>query len=66
LQSYILIQNCTKLLYFGEKKNKKTKNHTVGTILKSNIIIDTPNTQIHDRSQSGHGTCTLIIKGGEV
>ena len=41
-------------------------NNSVGTFSKSNskIIergkIDIPNTQIHDRSLSWHGTCTSI------
>jgi len=49
-------------------KNKKY--HTVGTIPKSNIKIvergkiDTPNTQIQDRSISYHGTGTSIKSGG--
>jgi hypothetical protein len=48
---------------------KKQKN-TVGTVPKSNreILgrgkIDTPNTQIHDRSLSWHGTDISIKKGG--
>jgi len=52
-QSYILIQNFTKLLYFGQKNND-----TVGTIPKSNIKIDTPNTQIYDHSLFWLGTGT--------
>ena len=46
----------------------KKKYHIVGTVLKSNRKmvergkIDTPNTQIYDRSISWHGTCTLIKK----
>jgi len=58
-QSYILIQNFTKLLYFGQKNND-----TVGTIPKSNIKIDTPNTQIYDHSLSCLGTGTLLKSGG--
>ena len=47
-------------------KMKNEKYHTVGTIPKSNIKIlergkiDTPNTQIQDRSLSWFGTGTSI------
>jgi len=49
---------------------KNKKNHTVGTIQKSNIKIvergkiDTLNTQIHDRSVSWLGTGTSIKVAG--
>jgi hypothetical protein len=42
----------------------KIKYHTVGKITKSNIKIDTANTQIHDRSLSWLGTDTSINSGG--
>ena len=49
---------------------KNTNVHIVETIPKSNIKIiervgiDTPNTQIHDRSLSWLGTGTSITSGG--
>ena len=42
---------------------KWKKNHTVGTVPKSNSKIDTPNTQIYDHSHSWLGTDTAIING---
>ena len=45
-------------------KNKKY--HTVEIIPKSNIKIDIPNTQIHDRSSSWLGTAGSSIRTGEV
>jgi hypothetical protein len=39
---------------------KNRKYHAIGTVPKSNIKIDMPNTQIHERSPTWLGTYTSI------
>jgi len=43
---------------------KSKKHHNVGTVPKFNGKIETPNTQMHDRSISWLGTGTSIKTGG--
>jgi len=55
---------------YGRDQIKNNKYHPVGTILKSNVKIvemgkiDTPNTQIYDRTLSWLGTDTSTKMAG--